>query len=102
DEKQPPKWVLRRGWERELDPGSLRRRKTGFMLDIASWLQTDQWDRLRGAVEALRRNELLEARAVDAFWRRAQRLLSGEHPSRWVPAFTLLQMHLHLSRWGAS
>jgi asparagine synthetase B (glutamine-hydrolysing) len=100
DRKRAPKWPLRDGWRQQLDAEALARRKTGFTLDLAGWLQKDGRDRLESS-----REQVLELAADRNDARRTWALAVGElrrgHASSWVRAFSLIQLAEQYRRWGA-
>jgi hypothetical protein len=92
--------VLREAWGRSLEAASLSRTKTGFTVDVATWLRT----RGRPLVERARAGLLARrvfhpttlARAFDAWTRR----LPSGHPAAWGPLFAMVQLEEQFARWG--
>jgi len=100
DAAKPPKWLLRRGWAGELQPRTLKRRKSGFTLDLASWLRGAGAPFVAEAWSGLTRCRFLDQAVLAAAWRAwSDRLRSG-HPAAWTPIFAFVQLERQVRRWG--
>jgi asparagine synthase (glutamine-hydrolysing) len=96
---RPSKWVLRDGWSTVLEPRTLRRPKTGFTLDLRSWLVRSEGV-LAEAIDRVRRSSLFDRTALDGWWTLSRRLLRSTHHSSWVHTLMLLHVWNQLDRWG--
>jgi hypothetical protein len=95
-----PKWLLRDGWGARLQQDTLRRRKTGFSLDIARWLRGPGNDHLRRARSGLAEQRFLAPRTVEKLFRAWEPRLESGHPASWAVPFALIQLEEQFRRWG--
>ena len=95
-----PKWPLREGWGRVLELETLRRRKSGFVLDIASWLKERELERFFDAISSLENRKALHRPTLVELARRARTELDSPRPTAWVTAFSLIQLARAFETWG--
>jgi asparagine synthase (glutamine-hydrolysing) len=96
---KPPKWILRKGWSDFLDRKAVTRRKTGFTMDLANWLNTTGSALVEEAHVTLAKS-VAQPRLLEAIWRRSVSELDRGHASAWVRTFGLVQLAEQFRRWG--
>jgi hypothetical protein len=94
---KPSKWLLRDGWGPFLDPATLRRRKTGFTLDSRSGLLSERVF-VDDVVHDLARRKWLDGKRVLSLAHALRE--SGGHVATWARLMMLVQLELHVRRWG--
>jgi asparagine synthase (glutamine-hydrolysing) len=100
DRRRPRKWILREGWGEALERGTLDRAKTGFTLDVASWLRGPGREFLAQARTTLADQRFLDRAAAMALFDRWEARLDQRHPAAWAPLFALAQVAEQIRRWG--
>jgi len=100
DRSRRSKWLLRDGWGDRLDAARAGRRKTGFTLDVARWLQGDARDMVEDARRHLELSRWIDPRSLARCWGGWSRSLGSGHPASWVPFIALVQLSQQLRRWG--
>jgi len=95
-----PKFILRDGWARRLPARAKSRRKTGFTLDLPSWLRGAGAGRVDAAVDVLRRSSIVDRSALDLLVSRSRRGLLRGSARTWPLLFALVQLAEQLRRWG--
>ncbi len=95
-----PKWPLREAWGPDLEPETLSRRKSGFVLDISAWLKERESERLRDSISFLSRCRAIHRPTFERIARDAVAALDSPRPTAWVPAMAIIQLARTLERWG--
>jgi hypothetical protein len=74
--------------------------KTGFTLDLASWLKAEGAARLEEAKHVLMRSALLNRQVLTQKWTPWTAKLDSGHPAAAIPLFAMMQLATQMKRWG--